>query len=508
MRFLRTPALLATAFAAVLSLSGCGQAPVRTTPNDFTLDGRPRGHLTVLEKWADPQYAPYFARMAREYERRNPGVSIEIQAVGDQPYKDRIAALAASRDLPDIYFAWPGQYAERFADGKLAADLTSQLGDTAWGRSFVPDALGAYRYDGRNYGVPVTLDAKVFAYNRRLFREAGVKGVPRTFPQLLSACDRIRKTGRTPVTFGNQYGWPVGHLLTQLNAMHVPPKVLASDYAARKGGGFRHPGYVRAFADLRRLKERCFAPGGSSVSHENAQTQLVYGKAAMQYLETVEFPFLTEKGGAPASFERDWGFFPMPGDPGGQGDPRALAGGTDGLMVSNNSPRKALAVDFLKFLTARPQAREMVRELGWLSAVKGTSRAGRVKGLRSAQRLIDGRRMSVWLDTRTDNKIVNPTLAAADSVLGGRVSPQEAVRRVREAADQAYRFSSRGGSSRDEASGTKASGDELPGVGMSGDELPGDETSAATVPGNKASPGGASSPAHRRAGHPDQGGTR
>ncbi|MBQ0862266.1 ABC transporter substrate-binding protein [Streptomyces sp. RK75] len=451
LRFLRTPALLATAFSAVIALSGCGQAPVRTTPNDFTLDGRPRGHLTVLEKWADPQYAPYFERMAEEYERRNPGVTIELQAVGDQPYKDRIAALAASRDLPDIYFAWPGQYAERFADGRLAADLTSQLSDTAWGRSFVPDALHAYRYDGRNYGVPVTLDAKVFAYNRRIFRKAGVKGEPRTFAQLLSACDRIRKAGWTPITFGNQYGWPVGHLLTQLNAMHVPPDTLAKDYAVRKGGGFRHPGYVRAFTDLRRLKERCFAPGGSGASHENAQTKLVYGKAAMQYLETVEFPFLTEKGGAPASFERDWGFFPMPPAPEGQGDPRALAGGTDGLMVSNNSPDKALAVDFLKFLTARPQAREMVRELGWLSAVQDTSRAGRVKGLGAAQRLIDSRRMSVWLDTRTDNKVVNPTLAAADSVLGGRTSPQEAVRRVRKAADQTFRFSSRGESSHHEA---------------------------------------------------------
>ncbi|MGI5350262.1 ABC transporter substrate-binding protein [Streptomyces sp. CA-250714] len=468
LRILRTPALLATAFATVLALGGCGQPPVPTTPNDLTLNGRPRGHLTVLEKWADPQYAPYFTRMAREYERRNPGVTIDLQAVGDQPYKDRIAALAASRDLPDIFFAWPGQYAERFADGKLAADLTSRLGDTAWGRSFVPDALRAYRYNGRNYGVPVTLDAKVFAYNKRIFRKAGVKGVPRTFPQLLSACDRIRKAGWRPITFGNQYGWPVGHLLTQLNAMNVPPDTLAADYAVRKGGGFRHPGYIRAFADLRRLKERCFAPGGSSVSHESAQTKLVYGKAAMQYLETIEFPFLTEKGGAPASFERDWDFFPMPRAPEAEGDPRALAGGTDGLMVSNNSPNKALAVDFLKFLTARPQAREMVRELGWLSAVKNTSEAGRVKGLGSAQRLIDGHRMSIWLDTRTDNKVVNPTLAAADSVLGGRVSPKEAVRRIREAADQAHRFSPRGGSSHDEASSTR----------------------------------------HRRGGQPDQGGTR
>lgn len=76
-----------------LLVSGCGQVPVRVTPNDFALDGPPRGHLTILEKWADPEYAPYFQSAVRAYERRNPGVTIDLQAVGDQPYKDRIAEI-------------------------------------------------------------------------------------------------------------------------------------------------------------------------------------------------------------------------------------------------------------------------------------------------------------------------------------------------------------------------------------------------------------------------------
>lgn len=448
MRSARTSPLLALLLVLTLAaVSGCGQAPVRTTANDLTLNGRPHGHLTILEKWADPQYAPYFRKMVREYEKRNPGVSIDLQAVGDQPYKDRIAALAASRDLPDIYFAWPGQYAGKFADGKLAADLTKQLKGTEWGRSFSPDALHAYRYGGRNYGVPVTLDGKVFAYSKRIFRKAGVHGKPRTFPQLLDACDRIKDAGYVPITFGNQYGWPVGHMLTQLNAMEVPAGTLKRDYATKHSGTFQHPGYKRAFEKLRQLKQRCFAPGGASQSHENAQARLVYGKAAMQYLETIEFPFLTEQGGAPASFAHDWDFLPMPSGAGSGGDPRAVAGGTDGLMVSNASPHKALAVDFLKFLTARPQARQMVRELGWLSAVKHTSDAGTVRGLGGVQRMLDRRRMSVWLDTRTDNKVVNPYLAAADSVLAGSTTPDGAMRQVRDGAEKAYRFSAqnRGG---------------------------------------------------------------
>ncbi|GCD47846.1 ABC transporter substrate-binding protein [Streptomyces paromomycinus] len=440
----RTPATVAGRLLVILLtllVSGCGQAPVRVTPNDFALDGPPRGHLTVLEKWADPEYAPYFEAAVREYERRNPGVRIDLQAVGDQPYKDRIAVLAASRKMPDIYFAWPGRYARKFADGRLAADLSEPLDGTAWGRSFEADALDAFTFGGRRYGVPLDMDAKVFAYSKEIFARAGVPREPRTFPELLTACDRISAAGRTPLAFGNQYGWPAGHLLTQFNAMEVPPAVLARDYDGDGGTeAFTHPGYERAFDDLAQLRKHCMGPSGTSMSHESAQTRLLYGKAAMQYLETLEFSYLSTKGGAPAKFAADWDFFTMPAVPGAAGSAGAVAGGADGLLVANSSPNKALAVDFLKFLTSPDQARKVVRDLGWLSAVRGTADAARLKGLPEAQRTLAAKDMALWLDTRADDKIVNPYLSAAEAVLGGRSSAAEAVRQVREGARQAHRF--------------------------------------------------------------------
>ncbi|MFH8348858.1 ABC transporter substrate-binding protein [Streptomyces sp. NPDC018045] len=440
----RTPAAVAGCLLVTLLtllVSGCGQAPVRVTPNDFVLDGPPRGHLTVLEKWADPEYAPYFRSAVRAYERRNPGVTIDLRAVGDQPYKDRIAVLAASRELPDIYFSWPGRYARKFADGKLAADLSEPLRNTAWGRTFEADALDAFTFGGRRYGVPLDMDAKVVAYNKEIFAAAGVERAPRTFPELLEACDRVSAAGRTPLAFGNQYGWPAGHLLTQFNAMEVPAAVLARDYDGAGGTeAFSHPGYERAFDDLAQLKKHCMGPSGTSMSHESAQTRLLYGKAAMQYLETLEFSYLSAEGGAPEKFAKSWDFFTMPAVPGAAGSARAVAGGADGLLVANSSPNKALAVDFLKFLTSRGQARTMVRDLGWLSAVKGTAGAARLKGLPAAQRTLAGRNIALWLDTVADDKIVNPYLSAAEAVLGGRADAAQAVRQVREGARQAHRF--------------------------------------------------------------------
>ena len=82
--------------------------------------------------------------------------------------------LSASKQLPDIYFSWAGDFANKFVRAGLAADLTSVIGpDTEWGKTFSPAALKAFETKGKNYGVPIDLDAKYLAYNKAAFAKAG-----------------------------------------------------------------------------------------------------------------------------------------------------------------------------------------------------------------------------------------------------------------------------------------------------------------------------------------------
>ena len=141
----RTSTCLAAAFAA-LTFAACGApssapgAPAKSA--DLTTPTHKSGTLTVVTKFADPKYAPYFVGVAKAYEAANPGVKVDLQQVGDQPYKDKIRVLSASKQLPDVYFSWAGDFANKFVRAGLAADLTSVLGpDTEWGKSFSPAAL-------------------------------------------------------------------------------------------------------------------------------------------------------------------------------------------------------------------------------------------------------------------------------------------------------------------------------------------------------------------------------
>jgi raffinose/stachyose/melibiose transport system substrate-binding protein len=441
-RVFRRTSVLAAAVVASLAFAACG------APNSGTSGGKqanletPKaksGTISILTKFADPQYAPYFVDMAKAYEAANPGVKVDLQQVGDQPYKDKIRVLTASHNLPDIYFSWAGDFANKFVRGGLAADLTSVIGpDTAWGKTFSPAALRAFQLDGKSYAVPIDLDAKYMVYNKTAFTKAGISAPPASFEDLISDCGKLKSAGYTPIAFGNQFGWPAIHYLTQLNTFDVPAATLAKDYAPATGA-FTDPGYVTALTQFQSIVKQCSNASADGLAHEAAQANFLAGKAGMHYLELVEFPVLTTKKGASKAIADNWGFFRLPAPAGAPGDVNALTGAPDGFMVNRDSKNAALAVDFLKFMTTLDNAKKETAQIGYLSPVLGSSTAQNSFAQQS-QALTDMSKASnfaIWLDTVTNALVANAYLAGAEGIANGTQTPQQVIAAVRKAADKA-----------------------------------------------------------------------
>ncbi|SEK93162.1 ABC transporter substrate-binding protein [Nonomuraea pusilla] len=424
-----TALLLALATAACGS-GGTGGAPATA---DLSAPKEKAGTLTMVTKFADPQYAPYFEKVVAAYEQANPKVDIKLEQVGDQPYKDKIRVLSASRDLPDIYFSWAGDFANKFVRAGLAADLTGQIGPgTSWGSTFAPAALKAFEYGGRNYGVPLDLDGKYMAYDKAVFAKAGV-GVPKTFEELLTACDAFRKAGVQPIAFGNQYGWAALHFVTQLNAYDVPPATLRADYDPATGA-FTDPGYVTALKQFSELVGRCGTKDANGLSHETAQAQFIAGKAAMHYVESVEFEVFVK-----ANPPIDWDIFRLPAPAGAAGDPTALTGAPDGFLVNARSRNAGLAVDFLKFLSSKENAATMTKDFSWLSPVKGsaTSENAAPQLISALDDMDKAGQFAVWLDTVTHAEVASAYLSGVEGMLSGSRTPEQVMAGVRDAAAKA-----------------------------------------------------------------------
>jgi raffinose/stachyose/melibiose transport system substrate-binding protein len=376
---------------------------------------------------------------AKAYEAANPGVKIDLQQVGDQPYKDKIRVLTASHNLPDIYFSWAGDFANKFVRGGLAADLTSVIGpDTTWGKTFSQAALKTFQDEGKAYGVPIDLDTKYMVYNKAAFTKAGLSGPPATFEELVADCGKLKTAGYTPIAFGNQFGWPAIHYLTQLNTFDVPAATLASDYKPATGA-FTDPGYVTALTQFQTIIKQCSNPSSDGLAHEAAQANFISGKAAMHYLELVEFPVLTAKGGAPKSLADNWGFFRLPAPGGATGDTNALTGAPDGFMINKDSKNAALAVDFLKFMTNLTNAKQMTSQIGYLSPVLGSS-TPQNSFTQQTEALADMSKASnfaIWLDTVTNALVANAYLAGAEGIANGTQTPQQVMAAVQKAAAKA-----------------------------------------------------------------------
>ncbi|WP_101784739.1 ABC transporter substrate-binding protein [Nonomuraea indica] len=410
---------------------GSGTAPAATA--DLSAPKEKAGTLTMVTKFADPEYAPYFEKVVAAYEAANPKVDVKLEQVGDQPYKDKIRVLSASRDLPDIYFSWAGDFANKFVRAGLAADLTDVIGPgTPWGSTFAPAALKAFEYGGKNYGMPINLDGKYMVYNKTVLDKAGVTP-PVSFEELLSACDKLKAAGVQPIAFGNQYGWAAIHYITQLNAYGVPGRTLETDYNPATGA-FTDPGYVTALKQFKDLVTRCGTKDANGLSHETAQAQFLAGKAGMHYVETVEFDVFTK-----AKPAIEWSFFRLPAPSAAAGDKAALTGAPDGFLVNAQSKNAALAVDFLKFMTTKENAAALTKDNGWLSPVKGSATADNsYPQLTDALADIDkAASFAIWLDTVTHAEVASAYLSGVEGMLSGSRTPEQVMEGVRAAAAKA-----------------------------------------------------------------------
>jgi raffinose/stachyose/melibiose transport system substrate-binding protein len=436
----RGNALLAV--VAAVALAACGAPSTSSSSGqkaDLSTPTEKSGTLTMVTKFADPKYAPYFESVAKAYEAANPKVKVQLEQVGDQPYKDKIRVLSASKKLPDIYFSWAGDFANKFVRAGLAADLTSVIGpDTEWGKTFSPAALKAFETKGKSYGVPIDLDAKYLAYNKAAFAKAGIDGPPDSLETLLADCGKLKSAGYTPIAFGNQYGWPAIHYMTQLNAYDVAPDTLAKDYDPATGA-FTDPGYVKALEQFQSIMKQCATTSANGLSHEAGQANFINGKAAMHYLESLEFFVLTAKGGAPKELADNWDFFRLPAAQGSTGDTNALTGAPDGFMVNAQSKNAGLAVDFLKFMTSQQNAQKLTADLGWLSPVQGSATAeNSFPQLQAALADISkASQFAIWLDTVTNADVANAYLSGVEGLINGSQTPQDVMKGVQDAAAKA-----------------------------------------------------------------------
>jgi ABC-type glycerol-3-phosphate transport system substrate-binding protein len=79
-------------------------------------------------------------------------------------------------------------------------DLTPYL-DSTWKAQFDQGALNFGSTEGHYWGLPTEVNPMDVIWNTKILDDAGVKAIPATWDDLLAACDKIKKLGKTPTSW-------------------------------------------------------------------------------------------------------------------------------------------------------------------------------------------------------------------------------------------------------------------------------------------------------------------
>jgi len=390
--------------------------------------------LRFFHKWPEPDHMEFYEWAVEKFEAENPNITIEMEAVADEPYKDKIRVLMASGEVPDIYFSWAGEFSWKFARAGQALDITDAFYNTDWKDNVINSAAEPYKWEGQLYGMPMRINAKFMVYNKAIFEELGLS-VPTTWDEFLEVCQALKDADITPIAFGNEFPWASSHYVGDFNAKLVPGEVTQSDYLLRGEPDtlFTHPGYVEALARFQTLMDKgYFNEGPNAISHSGARSSFIAGRVGMVYIELEEFIEVAES----EMGEDGFGFFQFPSGTGGEGDQNLLTGAPDGFMIYSGTEHPEEAIEFLKFLTSPDIGGEYVKRLGIPSAAVGavneeTALPIIVEGVNSIN---EASGMALWLDTDINVKIVEVYLPGMQAVLTGSETPESIMGKVHDMA--------------------------------------------------------------------------
>lgn len=311
---------------ALLALAGCA----RTATDAHT-----------IRFWAMGREGEVVAELLREFERRNPGIHVELQQLPWKGAHAKLLTAFAGDSTPDVAQLGNTWIPEMVALRALAP-LDHELAASSQVRAddYFPGIFATNHIDDSVYGVPWYVDTRLLFYRRDLLAAAGFDVPPRTWAEWRQAMVAL-KARAAP----DQYA-----ILLPLNEFE-PLLVLAlqQDEPLLRDGGrygnFRSDGFRRALGFYLALFGAGLAPPVSNTQVANVWNE--FGRGTFAFYPSGPWNIAEFERRLPAAQQANWATMPMPGP---QAPGASNAGGSS-LVVFAASTHKAAAWRLIEFLS-------------------------------------------------------------------------------------------------------------------------------------------------------------
>lgn len=200
--FLSTIILFVSACSNAGSGNESGSATNSSNKENITLN-------VQLGDW----WTPNLEKIAEEYKKENPNVTLKFEAVPIAGYMEKVMTSMVGGNSPDIIDLTPENITSLAARGMLMSwdDHIKDL-DVS---DFVPAVWKASQLDGVQYGIPNRATNTVLFYNKKMFDDANLP-----YPTDDWTYDDILENAQK-LTHGDQYGFGIAATLNDINNVNM-----------------------------------------------------------------------------------------------------------------------------------------------------------------------------------------------------------------------------------------------------------------------------------------------
>jgi raffinose/stachyose/melibiose transport system substrate-binding protein len=355
---------LAIALILVLSLVACGSS---SSSNDTSTPAASE-ETQVVEATAEPakEAEPVTLKflsnlpdrasgqglleqtLLDNYMKENQNIKIQVEALQDEPYKQKFKAYTASNDLPDMYMVWGlPAFFNPVMKGGLAAELNTADYDSY---NFFKGSLDGFSMDGKLYGLPRNTDYMFLYYNQAIFDKNSVK-VPTTYEELLEATKAFKAKGITPCAMNGKDRWAIALMIQDLQLKAGGDQKAIYNALDKKTSFATDEGLLKGAQLTKQLMDaKFFQPSFSAADYGAANNLFAQEKAAMYYMGEWETGMASNEK-FPESFRKNLHAIPFPVLKDAKGKATDLISWNGGgFAVFANSKVKDEAIKLLNYI--------------------------------------------------------------------------------------------------------------------------------------------------------------
>jgi len=353
-RAIRTGLTVATTGAAVaMLLAACGSTstPSATKSHPSATSSK---HITLTELDDYPKGLPQWAAyqwLFSTYEKSHPNVTIDRESVSGTEILPKLLAEAQTHTMPDIAVPDNPDMPSLEATHEL---LNLKPDITKWGKwsSYLAGSRAVESTKSGIYGIQIGTNDLAIIYNKKLFAEAGITQLPKTWSELIAVSkqlvDKVPGLTYRAIGLGGSCGgnWQLLPYIYQqginINNLTAPGVAAAVNL------------WKELLSDGLASKEMITQCQSTNIP------QLVQGKLAMVEDGPWDFPTLA------ADHFSDWGDFPIPLR--SPSDKYSVPLGGENWVIPKTSPAiEAAAWDFLEWSQQPKILFEYDQKLGYIS---------------------------------------------------------------------------------------------------------------------------------------------